>query len=243
MASIILLRKHYDALVNEGIIRADDEIVIVFVEVMYDLSRNISAHNPETMDFIYKCFALFEKWGYRVEHLRSKNKDFITLFNHRLTRSSVPARIGKRFGFPLSTCYLRREAKIKVIEQWKKSNVHDDDLNVLGIAIDEPRRLESLHKQSNTISLLEHFGYTEEMAYKLCEEHNLLSPQYFLGSSQKRDGCWCCPWAKLPEYQAIKERYPEVWSEYVALQDLPDLAFPKHNVYSKLSLREIDKLI
>lgn len=47
----------------------------------------------------------------------------------------------------------------------------------IGIAKDEPKRLERL-RGTNRISLLEKYGYTEKMAFELCEKYDLLSPIY-----------------------------------------------------------------
>lgn len=47
----------------------------------------------------------------------------------------------------------------------------------MGIAIDEPKRLEKL-QGTNKISLLEKYNYTEQMAYELCKKYGLLSPIY-----------------------------------------------------------------
>jgi hypothetical protein len=59
----------------------------------------------------------------------------------------------------------------------------------LGIAADEPKRLERL-KGTNKISLLEKYGYTEKMAFDLCEKYGLLSPIY---DFTKRGGVGSAP--------------------------------------------------
>ena len=49
----------------------------------------------------------------------------------------------------------------------------------VGIAIDEPKRLKRLDDGGkNKVSLLEKYGYTEEMAKNLCKKYGLLSPIY-----------------------------------------------------------------
>ena len=63
------------------------------------------------------------------------------------------------------------------------------------------------------------------------------------GKPQKRDGCWFCPNAKLCEHRAIKEAYPDAWATYVALEDEPNLAYPKWNCYSKETLHDRDRLL
>ena len=117
--------------------------------------------------------------------------------------------------------------------------INDDVIQYVGICIDEQKRLVSLHKQSNKISLLEKYGYTEEMAKQKCEEYGLLSPCY---QYSKRGGCWFCPNAKLAEHREIKRLYPEIWDEFIALENEQNIASGKWNVFGK-TLHEIDEEI
>jgi hypothetical protein len=50
----------------------------------------------------------------------------------------------------------------------------------VGIAIDEPKRLARLSRKGNIdkVSLLQKYGYTEDMAREKCLEYGLLSPIY-----------------------------------------------------------------
>lgn len=209
---------------------------IVFCEVMYDLKNNISGENPEHIKFIKEeAKPLFESWGYKVEILRAK-QDYLDFFHHIIKRPRKHMdHKGKKFGFPVyGMCGVKRSLKLKPINDYYK-NVQDV-VHYVGIGIDEKKRLESLHKQSNRISLLEKYGYTEQMAKEKCEEYGLLSPSY---KYSKRGGCWFCPNAKLAEHRIIKEKYPDVWNQFVALEDEDNVANYKFNVFGK-TLHEID---
>ncbi|MCR5144744.1 MAG: hypothetical protein K6B67_05490 [Lachnospiraceae bacterium] len=236
-ATVILFHEHEKELLKPG-----DKVTILFVEVMYDLKRNISGHNPDIIDFIYEKKKIFESWGYNVEILRSKDKDFLTNFYHKLTRSPDPERVGKTYGFVSSSsiCAIRKDCKLKPMNEWNKLHANDNQVQYVGIALDEPKRLESLHKQPDRASLLEKYGYTEDMAMELCRKYDMVSPQYFLPGNQMRDGCWFCPNCKFFESKNIYERMPDIWEEYVALEDTPNLAYPKWNCYSKETLKERD---
>ena len=87
--------------------------------------------------------------------------------------------------------------------------------------------------------MLEKYGYTEQMAKELCIEYGLLSPCYELS---KRGGCWFCPNAKLAEHREIKELYPDIWNEFVALEDADNVANSKWSIYGT-TLKDIDKKI
>ena len=73
-------------------------------------------------------------------------------------------------------CQVNRSAKIKPIEDFLKT-LDKQYAQYVGIATDEPERLERA-KGKGQISLLEKYGYTEQMAYDLCEKYGMLSPVY-----------------------------------------------------------------
>ena len=238
-ATIILFHEHENELLADG-----EEVVILYSEVMFDAKKNIPGTNPKIRDFIYEQKAVFESWGYTVIILRAngKYKDFLDFFNHPLNERAAPERIGKKHGFPLTKgmCGVKRELKEKPMKEWLKNNL-GENLEYVGLAIDEPRRLESMHKEENKISLLERYGLTEEDARNLCEHYNMLSPQYKL-QGQKRDGCWFCPYAKLVEHKNIREIYPNARKKYIKLEN-EDLAYKKWNPYSKETLHQRDERI
>jgi len=231
-ATVLLMREH-----QKEIIKAGDKVVILFTEVMYDLKRNISGHNPEVIQFIYEKKKIFESWGFQVEVLRS-NRDFQYVFHHIMEKNTTPDRIGRRYGFPVSgICSVRRDCKQLPRIKWFREHLKNRDyVEYVGIAADERKRLEII-KRKGCLSLLEMYHYTEADAMDLCRKHDMLSPQYGM-DGQKRDGCWFCPNAKLCEHKAIKEKMPEVWEEYVSLENLPNLGYPKWNVFSQETLHE-----
>lgn len=203
--------------------------VILFSEVMFDKKNNVSGENPQHMEFIYKTIPLFESWGYEVKILRA-DKDYLDCFYHVIEKPrKYVENKGKFFGFPLTgKCCVKRECKEKPIRQYLGS-LKESYVQYVGICIDEPDRLDSLHKDSSRISLLEKYGYTQEMARALCEKYGLLSPTYSLS---KRGGCWMCFNAKQAEHQAIKDCAPEAWSKFVSLENECNLAHTRWSLYS-----------
>ena len=77
----------------------------------------------------------------------------------------------------------------------------------LGIAIDEPKRLERLDGV-NKISPLAAVGWTEADCREWCEKNNLLSPIY---TTSTRGGCWFCHNQGLDQLRLLKNNYPELW--------------------------------
>lgn len=86
------------------------------------------------------------------------------------------------------------------------------DTNVvqyLGIAADEPERIER-HKGKPGIMLpLVDIGWDEAYCRKWCEENDLLSPIY---TDSARGGCWFCHNQGVDQLRLLRQRYPEYWS-------------------------------
>lgn len=213
-----------------------DEIVIS--EVMYCNERGISGENPEHMRFVKEVAKpLFEKWGYEVKILHAE-KDFLSCFHHTIERATkYTSHNGMKYGFPISKlCSIKRDCKIKPMNDYLRS-MEGDYLEYMGICIDEPLRLMSMHRKNNSISLLEKYGYTEQMARELCERYGLLSPLYRFSDKQNRQGCWFCPNAKPEEHLYIMKHMPEIWQEYVSLEN-EDVAFAKWNTFTDETLHQ-----
>lgn len=219
IATILLAREHNEPL---------DEIV--YCEVMFD--ENISAELPEHRDFIYnKAIPLFENWGYKVTVLRS-DKTYSDCFHHRTIRGK---NIGKKKGFVMTGhCDVQRDCKLKPIrDYWKHQK--KDVVQYIGIAIDEPKRLDRIANTENEVSLLEKYGYTEEMAKTKCIEYGLLSPIY---TFTNRGGCWFCPNAKDGELRNLRINHRQLWNKLLELENEPDLIGNKWNILTRVSIHD-----
>ena len=225
IATILLAREHDEPL---------DEIV--YCEVMFD--ENISGELPEHRDFIYNvAIPKFEEWGYKVTVLRS-NKTYIDCFMHIIKKAKKNKNHeGMKKGFVLSGhCDVQRDCKLKPIGEYWKS--HKDDVQYIGIAIDEPKRLERIANTKHKISLLEKYNYTEEMAKQKCIEYGLLSPIY---DFTKRGGCWFCPNARDGELRHLFDNHRELWDELLYLEDVPNKVGSIWNTLTKTSIHDKDE--
>lgn len=208
--------------------------IIVFSEVMFD--ANISGENVRHMDFIRNVAKpVFEDWGYEVKILRAE-KTYLDIFHHIMTRPRKHMHHkGMKHGFVANgLCAVKRDCKIRPIEQFYKS-IKEPITQYVGICIDEPKRLESLHKDKSKISLLEQYGVTEQMALEKCQKYGLLSPSYELS---KRGGCWFCPNAKLAEHRDLRDIDYATWMRFVELENETNLAHDKWNVFTKETLHQ-----
>lgn len=207
--------------------------LIIFSEVMFD--KNISGELPEHIDFVKnKCIPLFESWGYKVKILHS-DLNYMDIF----LREPIK---GKRFGsgmitgFPMAgRCQINKSLKVLPIERFLKE-FKDEFTQYIGIAIDEPERLERL--TADKISLLAKYGYTERMALNLCMKYDLLSPIYDFAP---RGGCWFCPNARIKELKYLREEHRDLWNKLLELEEIPNLIGNMWNTLSKTSLHDMDK--
>ena len=107
---------------------------------------------------------------------------------------------------------MNRDCKTRPMHRYLDKHF-SSTVQYVGIASDETRRLKRL-EGTNRISLLDKYGYTEEMAAELCKSRGLYSPAYEFSN---RNGCWFCPNCKLEEYAAFKERHPDLWQKLLDL--------------------------
>lgn len=223
IATILLAREHNEPL---------DEIV--YCEVMFD--ENISGELPEHRDFIYNvAIPKFEEWGYKVTVLRS-DRNYSSIFNSIITKSRVEGRNGKKYGFPLSLgCWVNSRCKIPPIDNyWKNQN--EQYTQYVGIAVDEPKRLQRL-SGTNRTSLLEKYGFTEEMAKQKCIEYGLLSPIY---EFTNRNGCWFCMHQKRKELRHLYENHKDLWNKLLDMSQ-QELNNPYFYGYDKITFSDIDE--
>lgn len=207
---------------------------VVFSEVMFDHSRNISGEIPEHIEWVYStAIPKLEQMGVKVDVVRAK-KDYVSLCKTILKKGkNVGCMYQLQNCFP---CYANSALKIAPIKQYYTAfNKQYDITQYVGIAKDEPKRLARL-KGTNKVSLLDKYGYTEQMAMKKCKEYNLVSPLYSMGY---RGGCFFCCNANLERYIHIRKNYPEYWQ---ALRELYYETNSTHFKYDK-SLEQIEKLM
>lgn len=196
--------------------------LVVYSEVMFD--KDISGELPEHRDFIYNVAIpkIEKEFGYKVKVLRSENT-FMSEFHRVITRGKHKGMIRS---FPIgSMCCINRDCKVPPITKFYKE-IKEPVTKYVGIAIDEDKRLKTLHKDKTKVSLLEKYGYTEQMAYELCEQYGLLSPIY---KFTKRNGCWFCPNQRRCEIEHLYKYNNDLFMKLVELQNTPNKASEKWN--------------
>lgn len=136
-------------------------------------------------------------------------------------------------------CVINRECKKNPIHEYYKQ-FDSDIVQYVGIASDEPKRLARLKSEGkiSKVSLLQKYGYTEDMAKQKCLEYGLLSPIYGGGN---RGGCWFCPNVRIKDFAKFKLAHPSLWGELIKLSKTPNLCSYGFK-YGK-TVQEIDERI
>lgn len=203
IATILLALKHGEPLDK-----------VVFAEVIFDHERGISGEIPEHIEWIYgAAIPKLESMGVKVDVVRSE-RDYMYSF-HKCR--SVGKFKGKLYGFPIGgRCLINGECKVGAIKKYLKQ--FPDTIQYIGIASDEKIRLQRLN--GNKISLLAKYNYTEQMAYDLCKDYDLLSPIYDFSN---RGGCWFCMNTRIRDFAKFKIRHPELWDMLLQLGRTPNL--------------------
>ena len=190
VATLLLAAQHNEPL---------DEAV--FSEVMFD--KDTSGEVPEHRDFIYDRLKPFceKELGIKFTILHA-DKTYDDVFHHVITRGPHK---GEVRGFAWAgICAVNRDCKIPPVRKFNAA-LSPDTVSYVGIAEDEPKRLVRLDGVKK-VSLLAKYGMTEADAYKLCQEHGLLSPIY---AHCRRNGCWFCPNASDSELLHMVTKHPD----------------------------------
>jgi 3'-phosphoadenosine 5'-phosphosulfate sulfotransferase (PAPS reductase)/FAD synthetase len=205
---------------------------IVFSEVMFD--ETTSGEFPEHIEFIHnKVKPLCESWGYKFEIVRDK-KNFLTMFNHIITRSKDPTKNGRKFGFPIQgRCHINGDIKVPPIHRFKRAV--GEHIDYIGIAADEKKRLARL--KPGQISLLDKHGYTEADAFELCKKYDLISPIY---EFTKRGGCWFCPNNHQETMRYLRDKHPSLWHKLQELENDKDAVGNIWASSKKTSVHELE---
>lgn len=123
----------------------------------------------------------------------------------------------KGYGWCGGLCRWGTTEKLKAIDKYcKGEEIHQ----YIGIALDEPKRLEIL-KGTNKSSPLAEFGYTERMALELCYENgfNWIEDGIELYSILDRVSCWCCRNKNLKELANYKKYLPNYFNRLIELEN------------------------
>lgn len=79
----------------------------------------------------------------------------------------------------------------------------------IGIAADEPKRIERHKDKAGILMPLVEAGWTEPMCRDWCEQNDLLAPTY---TTSMRGGCWFCHNQGVEQLRLLRKNHPELWA-------------------------------
>lgn len=208
-----------------------DDIVTVQVWA----TQNIPADLPEM--YSWKQYAdeeIKKRYGIDVTHLYAKddcgNKiSYQDIFYRIRTQKNGAGQC--LYGYPTQIgAWCNSKLKVDIIEGWQRfggGNACSSKLKTntikfskgvaqerktmvqyIGIASDEPERIERHKNKKNIIMPLVDIGWTESDCRKWCEENGLLSPTY---KTSMRDGCWFCHNQGVEQLRNLYHNHKRLW--------------------------------
>ena len=185
---------------------------IVHAEVW--ATQEISADLPPMVEFKEKADEIIlKRYGIKVEHFCALEKNgrkatyedyFYTLIQN--PKNGNPAHI---YGFPMQRApWCNSRLKMEALGKAQKAIGNENQVSYLGIAADEPERIERHEKKEGIMLPLVMAGWDEAYCRKWCKERDLLSPIY---TSSARGGCWFCHNQGVDQLRLLRQNYPQLW--------------------------------
>lgn len=161
-----------------------------------------------------KVVPVLKELGIKYTELKPTMAFRDKMFNYQ--HMSRKGEIKNGYGWCGGMCRWGTTEKLKAIDKYCK-----EDHQYIGLAFDEPERLERL-KGTNKSSPLAELGYTEEMCLKYCYDKGFkwLENGIELYSILTRVSCWCCRNKNLKELANYKKYLKNYWDQLIELEIL-----------------------
>lgn len=127
------------------------------------------------------------------------------------TSKCQPCNRPEIYGFPMVKGGWCKRLKVNVIHQGlpNAQGAQRNIVQCIGIAADEPERIERHIKKPGVKLPLVEAGWTEAMCREWCEKNGLLAPIY---TTATRGGCWFCHNQGVGQLRLLRKQYPEYWA-------------------------------
>lgn len=178
-----------------------------------------------------KVKSLLKKHNIKYTELKPKEPFEYTMFEKPVKKRN--GTISKGYSWCGGRCRWGTTEKLKVIEKYCKGNYE-----YVGIAIDEPQRLNKERKGNKLFPLAE-WEMTEKDCLQYCYDKgfNWLVDGIELYSILDRVSCWCCCNKNLKELKNYFLYLPEYWNRLKELQKKTNRPM-KYNKYSVFDLED-----
>lgn len=223
------------------------------IVIFYDSGMEFQAiyHNRD------KVKALCEERKIRFVELHPESTFLYNMFDRK-----VPYRDGSGYHYGYSwcggSCRWATKHKTEAIRKFKKELLAEYQqrygytprlVDYVGIAADEPKRVEKERRADKVLPLVE-WGWTEYFCLRYCRERGWCwledSPVTDSGKVElyeilDRASCWCCANKNLKELYNIYHYLPQYWNRLVALQELTDRPFKGYSPKGPVGIMELEQ--
>lgn len=189
---------------------------VIFCDIKFN--NEISGEHPLMAEWIPKAEKILqERFGIDVIHITAK-KNFV---EHFYTIKKKGNHIGDRYGFPYPIdAWCNDRLKLQPIKDFIKGVIkkYGAVTEYVGIAKDEPKRLERYKKLETTTHkyvTLADLDIDEFQAMEICKQNDLLSPKY---EKSFRGGCWFCPKQSMSDLYNLWQYYPDYFNMLVEME-------------------------
>ena len=178
-----------------------------------------------------KILPLLKDMDIKYTELKPEQPFLYTMFEKPVNKRNGE----KSFGYSWcgGRCRWGTTEKLKAIEKYCKGNYE-----YVGIAVDEPNRLEK-ERKGNKLFPLANWNMTEKDCLKYCYDKGFgwLEDGIELYSILDRVSCWCCGNKNLKELRNYYKYLPSYWSKLKDLQSKTNRPM-KYNKYTVFDLEE-----
>lgn len=187
---------------------------VVYVDIRF--TREISGEHPIMAAWIPTAEKIIkEKLGITCKHLSAQ----YTFKEYFYREKSKGTHKGEIYGFPfVRGAWCNSRMKLDVIKKYENS-LHDEITEYVGIAYDEPDRMNGLAARStekiHKCSVLFENKITEKDAFDICAPYDLVSPIY---KTHARGGCWFCVKQCHFSIYDLWKNYPDYFNELKTIE-------------------------
>lgn len=210
-------------------------MLLKIIELKYPLDEVVFYDTGMEFKCIYKIrdkvVKILLENNIKYTELKPKESFEYKMFNKPVKKRDGTT--GKGYSWCGGRCRWGTSEKLKAIEKHCKGHYE-----YVGIAIDEPQRLNK-ERKGNKIFPLAELNMSEKDCLQYCYDNgfNWLEDGVELYNILDRVSCWCCANKNLKELKNYYKQLPKYWDKLKELQSRTDRPM-KYNKYSVFDLEE-----
>ncbi len=210
-------------------------MLLKLIELNYPLNEVVFYDTGMEFQCIYnirdKVVPILLENNIKYTELKPNEPFLYTMFEKPVKKRN--GTIGKGYSWCGGRCRWGTTEKLKAIEKYCKGHYE-----YVGIAIDEPHRLNKERKGNKIFPLVE-LGMTEKDCLQYCYDKGFdwLEDGIELYSILDRVSCWCCANKNLKELRNYYKHLPTYWKKLKGLQSRTNRPM-KYNKYNVFDLEE-----